>query len=63
VSFLLLQPNDLKGLVSMADAIDVIEKAYHEAATYPLINAPRRRVHSPAGVRVSNFPVASTVSA
>jgi len=56
VSFLLLQPNELKGLVSMTDAIDVIEKAYREAATYPLINAPRRRVHSPAGVRVSNFP-------
>ncbi len=53
---LLLRPTDLQGLLSMEDAIDVIEQGYAEAAAYPVINAPRRRVHSPDGVRVSNFP-------
>ena len=56
MSVLLLRPADLQGLVSMADAIEVIEQGYREAAGFPVINAPRRRVHSPAGVRVSNFP-------
>ncbi len=53
---LLLRPGDLQGLVGMEDAIDVIEQGYAEAAAYPVINAPRRRVHSPAGVRLSSFP-------
>ncbi len=53
---LLLKPSDLQGLVSMTDAIDVIEQGYRESTEFPVINAPRRRVHSPAGVRVSNFP-------
>ncbi len=56
MSFLLLRPQDLKGLITMKDAIDVVEKGYREITEYPVINAPRRRVHSPAGVRVSNFP-------
>ncbi len=53
---LILRPDELQGLVSMRDAIDAIEQGYREAADFPVINAPRRRVHSPAGVRVSNFP-------
>lgn len=53
---LLLRPHELQGLVSMKDAIDAIEQGYREANDFPVINAPRRRVHSPAGVRVSNFP-------
>ncbi len=53
---LLLRPGDLQGLISMEEAIDVIAQGYAEAAAYPVINAPRRRVHSPDGVRVSNFP-------
>ena len=53
---LLLKPSDLQGLVSMTDAIDAIEQGYRESTEFPVINAPRRRVHSPAGVRVSNFP-------
>jgi len=53
---LLLKPADLQGLVSMKEAIDAIEQGYRESTEFPVINAPRRRVHSPAGVRVSNFP-------
>ena len=56
MSLLLLRPDELQGLVGMKEAIDVIEQGYREAVDYPVINAPRRRVHSPAGVRVSNFP-------
>ena len=53
---LILRPDELQGLVSMREAIDVIEQGYREAAEFPVINAPRRRVHAPSGVRVSNFP-------
>ena len=56
MSILLLKPSDLQGLVGMKDVIDAIEQGYRESTEFPVINAPRRRVHSPAGVRVSNFP-------
>jgi len=56
MGFLLLRPQDLKGLISMNDAINAVEKGYRGITEYPVINAPRRRVHSPTGVRVSNFP-------
>ncbi len=52
----LLRPRDLEGLVDMKSAIDAVCAAYRGATEFPVINAPRRRVHSPAGVRVSNFP-------
>lgn len=55
-TILLLRPQDVKGLITVEEAIDSIEQGYREAQDYPLINAPRRRVHSPEGVRVSNFP-------
>ncbi len=53
---LLLRPQELQGLVTMKEAIDIVEQGYREAWQYPAISAPRRRVHSPGGVRVSNFP-------
>jgi ornithine cyclodeaminase/alanine dehydrogenase-like protein (mu-crystallin family) len=53
---LFLGPSDLKDVIGMAEAIDLVERGYREAAEFPIINAPRRRVHSHAGVRVSNFP-------
>ncbi len=56
MGFLLLRPQDLKGLINMREAIDVVEKGYRGITEFPVINAPRRRVHSPAGVRISNFP-------
>lgn len=55
-TILLLRPQDVKGLITVEEAIDLIEQGYREAQDFPLINAPRRRVHSPEGVRVSNFP-------
>lgn len=56
MGFLLLKPEEIQDLVDMAEAIDAVEKGYAGAHRFPVINAPRRRVHSPAGVRVSNFP-------
>ena len=53
---LFLGPSDLKDVVDIAKAIDLVEQGYREAADYPIVNAPRRRVHSPDNVRVSNFP-------
>ncbi len=55
-SVLLLRPEDLNGLIRMDEAIAAVEQGYREAAAFPVVNAPRRRVHSPDGVRVSNFP-------
>ncbi len=55
-SVLFLGPSDVKDVVTMKQAIDLVAEGYAEAARFPIINAPRRRVHSPAGVRVSNFP-------
>ena len=55
-TILLLLPQDVRGLITVEEAIDLIEQGYREAQDYPLINAPRRRVHSPEGVRASNFP-------
>ena len=55
-SVLFLGPSDVKDVITMSDAIDLVDTGYADAAKYPIINAPRRRVHSPEGVRVSNFP-------
>ena len=56
MSFLLLRPQDLKNLLTMKEAIDLVEESYRGIKEFPVINAPRRRVHSPSGVRVSTFP-------
>ena len=56
MSFLLLRPSDLKDLLTMKEAIDLVEESYRGIKEFPVINAPRRRVHSPSGVRVSTFP-------
>src|SRR3569623_976520 len=53
---LLLRPQDVKDVIDIGTAIDLVEQGYSEATARPMINAPRRRVHSKANVRVSNFP-------
>lgn len=55
-AILFLGPDEIKGLITMEEAVVAIEQGYREAEEFPLVNAPRRRVHSPEGVRVSNFP-------
>jgi ornithine cyclodeaminase len=53
---LLLRPQEIMDVIDMATAIELVEQGYREAQSFPLINAPRRRVHSRANVRISNFP-------
>jgi len=53
---LLLRPQDIKDVIGIDQAIDLVEQGYREAQGFPIINAPRRRVHSRENVRISNFP-------
>jgi len=55
-SILFLGPSDITDIMAMGRAIDLVAESYAGATEFPIINAPRRRVHSRAGVRVSNFP-------
>jgi ornithine cyclodeaminase len=55
-SVLILRPQDLIDVITMGEAIELVEQGYREASEFPLINAPRRRVHSRKNVRVSSFP-------
>jgi ornithine cyclodeaminase len=50
---LILGPEDTRGLISMAEAVEVTEIAFRDWGNHPGVNAPRRRVHVPSGVRVS----------
>jgi len=53
---LLLRPGEIKDVIDISQAIDLVEQGYREAQGFPIINAPRRRVHSKENVRISNFP-------
>src|SRR3954452_13365192 len=53
---LLLRPQEITDVIDIAKAIDLVEQGYREAQGYPIINAPRRRVHSRKNVRISSFP-------
>ena len=53
---LLLRPQEIKDVIEISQAIDLVEQGYREAQGFPIINAPRRRVHSRENVRISNFP-------
>lgn len=50
---LLILPEQVKGIVSMEEAIEAVRLGFREWGQNPLINAPRRRIHVPSGVRVS----------
>src|SRR5439155_17684352 len=53
---LLLRPHEITDVIDIAKAIDLVEQGYREAQGFPIINAPRRRVHSRTNVRISSFP-------
>ena len=55
-SILFLRPEELTDVISMKEAIDLIELGYKEASEFPIVNAPRSRVHSRSNVRLSCFP-------
>ncbi len=50
---LLIGPDELKGIVTMAEAIEAVRLGFREWGENPALNAPRRRIHIPTGVRVS----------
>ena len=53
---LLLRPQDIADVIDMGKAIDLVEPGYREAQDFPLINAPRRRVHSRSKRENFKFP-------
>jgi alanine dehydrogenase len=50
---LLIQPEEIKGIVSMEAAVEAVRTGFREWGENPQLNAPRRRIHIPTGVRVS----------
>jgi ornithine cyclodeaminase len=50
---LILRPEDTRGLISMAEAVEATEIAFRDWGHNHGLNAPRRRIHVPSGVRVS----------
>ena len=59
---LFLRPDDIRGLITMAEAIEAVELGFKEWADNRELNQPRRRVHAPSGVRVSVHQGASPQS-
>ncbi len=49
----LISPHELRGIVSMEEAVEAVRIGFFDWGTNPEINAPRRRIHIPSGVRVS----------
>ena len=50
---ILIRPSEVRGVVSMAEAIEAVRMGFREWGQNSQINAPRRRIHIPTGVRVS----------
>ncbi len=50
---LLLGPDDLKGLITMREAVDAMEQGLKDWANNSELGALRRRVHAPSGARVT----------
>jgi ornithine cyclodeaminase/alanine dehydrogenase-like protein (mu-crystallin family) len=50
---LLIRPDEIKGIVSMAAAVEAVRTGFREWGENAQLNAPRRRIHIPTGVRVS----------
>ncbi len=53
---ILIRAEDVNGLLTMEDAIDAVEAGFREWGKSPELNAPRRRIMTPTGVRVSVHP-------
>lgn len=49
----LVVPSQLRGIVSMQEAIEAVRMGFCEWGQDLQVNAPRRRIHIPSGVRVS----------
>jgi alanine dehydrogenase len=49
----LVRPEEVRGIISMEEAIEAVRLGFREWGKNPELNAPRRRIHVPSGVRVS----------
>ncbi|MDH3446166.1 MAG: ornithine cyclodeaminase family protein [Deltaproteobacteria bacterium] len=50
---MLVSPEEIRGIVSMEEAVEAVRTGFRQWGENAQINAPRRRVHIPTGVRVS----------
>jgi alanine dehydrogenase len=50
---LLVSPDEIRGIVTMEQAVEAVRTGFREWGENRQINAPRRRIHIPTGVRVS----------
>ncbi len=50
---LLVSPQEIRGIVTMSEAVEAVRLGFREWGENAQLNAPRRRVHIPTGVRVS----------
>jgi len=50
---LLVSPEEIRGVVTMSEAVEAVRLGFREWGENPELNAPRRRIHIPTGVRVS----------
>jgi ornithine cyclodeaminase/alanine dehydrogenase-like protein (mu-crystallin family) len=48
-----VSPQEIRGIVTMAEAVEAVRLGFREWGENPQLNAPRRRIHIPSGVRVS----------
>jgi ornithine cyclodeaminase/alanine dehydrogenase-like protein (mu-crystallin family) len=53
---LLIRAEDVVGMLTMEEAIDAVEAGFRELGRNPELNAPRQRIMTPDGVRVSVHP-------
>lgn len=53
---LLIRAEDVNGLLTMEEAIDAVEAGFRAWGKSPELNAPRKRIMTPEGVRVSVHP-------
>src|SRR5574341_546874 len=54
---LILRPDEVAGLISMAEAVDAVENAFADWGKHPEINDTRRRLHS-GNARLNTMPAA-----
>jgi hypothetical protein len=50
---ILVSPQEIRGIVTMNEAVEAVRLGFREWGENPQLNAPRRRIHIPTGVRVS----------
>jgi ornithine cyclodeaminase len=50
---ILILPEEIRGIVGMEAAVEAVRTGFREWGENPQLNAPRRRIHIPTGVRVS----------